>query len=237
MEEKASKRNFPEKQNLSEDLVLYIKQQIIDGELNPGDRIVETKLARELGISQTPVREAIRQLMGEGIITIAPNRGPLVRSLNMKDVFEIYSLRAMLEGLSIRLATQNATEEDIIKLEHFYQQMKEKLHDDSVNSLLQDSLYIHQSIINLSNHSRLISMYKSINFQISLVNRILGRKSTKQKELDQHWELIEALVQRDPDKAEKVMREHIYRSYREFVELKEIKNSESDDTHWLNLWF
>jgi DNA-binding GntR family transcriptional regulator len=237
MEEKVSKRNFSEKQNLSEDLVFYIKQQIIDGELNPGDRIVETKLARELGISQTPVREAIRQLMGEGIITIAPNRGPLVRSLNMKDVFEIYSLRAMLEGLSIRLATQNATPEDIKKLEDFYKQMEEKLHDDSVDSLLQDSLYIHQSIINLSNHSRLISMYKSINFQISLVNRILGRKSTKQKELDQHWELIEALVRRDPDQAEKVIREHIYRSFREFVELKEILNSESDDTHWLNLWF
>ncbi|MDF2716692.1 MAG: GntR family transcriptional regulator [Paenibacillus sp.] len=224
-----------QKQNISEELVKYIKQQIITGELNPGDRIVETKLARELGVSQTPVREAIRHLHGEGIITIVPNKGPMVRTLDMKDVFEIYSVRSMLEGLAIRLATQNATEEQIAGLESFYEQMKQKQHDESVPSLLQDSSHIHRTIIEMAGHSRLMNMYQSISFQISLVNRLLGAKSTKQKEVDQHLELIEALKKRDPDYAEQTMRKHIFRSYRDFVQLTEKKDQqlEFDERLWL----
>jgi DNA-binding GntR family transcriptional regulator len=224
-----------QKQNISEDLVVYIKQQILLGELNPGERIVETKLAKELGISQTPVREAIRHLQGEGIITIVPNKGPLVRTLDMKDVFEIYSVRSMLEGLAIRLATQNASDQEIDELEQFYNGMKDKLHDDSVPYLMQDSAHIHQTIIYLSNHSRLITMYKSISFQISLVNRMLGTKSTKQKEVEDHAELIEALKRKDPDFAEKTIRRHIFRSYREFVELneKKVEQPQYEENIWL----
>lgn len=223
---------FPDKQNISRDVVEYIKQQILKGELDPGDRIVETRLARELGISQTPIREAMHQLSGEGIITIVPNKGPVVNELNKNDVFEIYSLRAVIEGLAIRIASQIAPQEDIDNLEDFYNEMKQKLHDDSVESLLKESLHIHQTIISLSKHKRLIQTYESISFQIFLVNRILGKESTKQKEVDQHLELIEALKQRDPDNAEKVMRMHIYRSYREFIELDEEKNWEDGETLW-----
>jgi DNA-binding GntR family transcriptional regulator len=210
-----------QKQNISEELVDYLKNQILSGELNPGDRIVETKLARELGISQTPVREALRQLQGEGIITIIPNKGPMVRNMDLKDAFEIYSIRAMLEGLAIRLAALNASDEDIAALEQFFFRMKEKVHDDSVpvSYLLDDSFYIHETIIKLSNHTRLNQLYKSISFQIALVNRILGSTSSKMKEFEQHWELIEVLKNRNPDQAEEVMRRHIYRSYTEFVSI------------------
>jgi DNA-binding GntR family transcriptional regulator len=233
MSEMINKQHFLDKQNISHDLVEFFKQQILNGELNPGDRIVETKVARELGISQTPVREAIRQLSGEGVVTIALNKGPIVRTLDKSDVFEIYSLRAVIEGLAIRIATQIASDEAIADLEASFEKMKEKLHDESIETLLADSLYIHQSIIKLSNHYRLIHTYESISFQIALVNRILGRESTKAKEVEQHLELVDALKQRDPDHAEKVMRRHIYRSYRECIGLKE-------EEHWEfgeNMWF
>ncbi|RKN65483.1 GntR family transcriptional regulator [Paenibacillus ginsengarvi] len=224
-----------QKQNISEELVKYIKQQIISGELNPGDRIVETKLARELGVSQTPVREAIRHLHGEGVITIVPNKGPMVRTLDMKDVFEIYSVRSMLEGLAIRLATQNATDAQIAELESFYEQMKLKLNDDSVSSLLYDSSHIHKTIIEMAGHDRLMNMYQSISFQISLVNRLLGARSTKQKEVDQHLELIEVLKKRNPDEAETTMRKHIFRSYRDFVQLSEKRDQplQFDEKLWI----
>ncbi|WP_309118134.1 GntR family transcriptional regulator [Paenibacillus sp.] len=221
-----------DKQNISREVVEYFKQMIITGELNPGDRIVETKFAKELGISQTPIREAMHQLSGEGIVTIVPNKGPVVNELQRSDVYEIYSLRAAIEGLAIRIATQIAPQADVEGLEVFYERMKAKLDDDEVDSLLQDSLYIHQTIIRLSNHSRLMQTYQSLSFQISLVNRILGKESTKRKEVEQHWELIEALKQRDPDNAEKVMRKHIYRSYREFIELDEDKHWEDGEALW-----
>jgi DNA-binding GntR family transcriptional regulator len=233
MNDPINRQYFMDKQNISQDIAAFIKQQILSGELNPGDRIVETKLAKELGLSQTPVREAIRLLSGEGIITIVTNKGPIVRALDKTDVFEIYSFRASIEGLAIRLATQLASNEDITVLENFYLGMKAKLDDTATTSLLAESFYIHQSIVSLSNHSRLIQAYQAISFQISLVNRILGKESTKQKEVEQHLELIDALKERNPDQAEKVIRKHIYRSYREFIGLKE-------EEHWEygeNLWF
>ena len=232
MKDTAQRPPFMDKQNISHDVVEYFKRMILNGELNPGDRIVETKFARELGISQTPIREAMHQLSGEGIVTIVPNKGPVIKELQKSDVFEIYSLRAAIEGLAIRIATQIASDEAVEELERFYSGMKVKLEDPSVDTLLQDSLYIHQSIIKLSKHERLINTYESISFQIALVNRILGRESTKQKEVDQHLELIEALKERNPDQAEKVMRKHIYRSYREFIELDEDKHWEDGETLW-----
>jgi DNA-binding GntR family transcriptional regulator len=236
MEESINKKvKMFQKQNISEDLMAYIKEQILTGELNPGDRIVETKLAKELGISQTPVREALRHLQGEGLIKIIPNKGPIVSPLDTRAVFEIFSIRSMLEGLAIRLATQNATSEDIADLENFYREMQNKLDDDTVQYLLQDSFYIHEKIVNLSRHRRLIAMYKSLSFQIALVNRLVGTKFTKQKEVEMHWELVEVVKAGDPDDAEKTIRKHIYRSYMEFVEILNDSKSEkfeSDEQMW-----
>lgn len=220
------------KTNLSEVLVTYLKEQILNGELNPGDRLVETKIAEELEISQTPVREAIRQLSGEGIVTLVPHKGPIVRSLEMIDVYEIYSLRAGLEGMSMRFAVQWADAEEIEWLEGHYAEMERKLHDESVTSLLDDSAILHQTIVNMSKHSRLITMYHALSFQISLVNRILGKKSTKQKEVDQHRELIVALKHGDPADAERVIRHHIYRSYLEFIESQAGSNQEFSHLQW-----
>lgn len=224
-----------EKKNMSEDLVALIKQKIIDGELNPGDRIVEMKLAREFGISQSPVRESIRHLSGEGIITIVPNKGPVVNKLEGRDISEVYSLRSSLEGLAIHLTTQHAADEEIRELADFYDNMGARLNDDSVPSLLKDSLFLHQSIIRLSNHTRLIKVYESISFQIELVNRILGMAATKQKEYDDHRELIEAMLKRDPAHAEQVMRKHIYRSYTECMEV--LRRNETTGTDRLqSMW-
>ncbi|WP_409344112.1 GntR family transcriptional regulator [Paenibacillus sp. MBLB4367] len=231
--ESITKQSIMGKQSISEDLVALIKQQIIDGELNPGDRIVETKVAKELGISQTPVREAIRQLSGEGIITIVPNKGPIVRTMDSTDVFEIYSLRSFLEGLAIRLAAQYATDDDISGLVSIYEDMKLKLSDDTVRSLLKESLTIHQTIIRLSRHARLIKMYDSISFQITLVNRILGVTSTKQKEVAEHWELIDAMMKRDPEHAEKVMRNHIYKSFSDCSLLMDDQIRQFDKIIWV----
>ena len=226
---------FLERQNFAKDIIVYIKQMIISGALKPGDRIVETKLAKELGISQTPVREAIRMLQGEGIITIVPNKGPMVCNLDLKDVFEIYSIRSIIEGFAIRLACQRAADQEIADLESFYNKMKIKLNDQSVEYLLDDSFQIHNKIIDLSGHSHLIATYQSLPFKISLINRVLGTKKTKEDEIHQHGELIDAMKRRDPDHAEMTMRRHIYRSYNDFIELNCI--DENAEEIGEKLWF
>jgi DNA-binding GntR family transcriptional regulator len=148
-------------------------------------------------------------------------------------VFEIYSYRAVLEGMAIRLAVQNVTIKDIKHLEQFYGEMKAKITDDSIELLSQDSSYIHHYIYKLSMHSILLSMYEFISFRIQLVNRILQRKYTKAQEVAEHLELIEVLKNGDPDEAEKVMREHIYRSYRNFVDIGMFDQNELAQNHWI----
>lgn len=225
---------FKEKQNLSKDIAQYIKQGILNGVWNTGDRIVETKLARELGVSQTPVREALNQLVVEGIIAILPNRGAVVRKLTAVDIFEIYSIRAVIEGLAIRLATKRAARDDIHHLERFFEQMKEKAKDDSVKSLSKDAEYIHEYIYKMSNHSQLQMMYQSISFKVALANRILSFKYSKEQEIEQHWPLIEALKKGDPEHSEKVMREHIHRAYLQYVDSKMFDDQETlDRDYWL----
>lgn len=236
MDSRGSKKTvFLERQSVSKDVMAYIKEQILSGELNPGDRIVETRLAKELGISQTPVREALRHLQGEGIVHIVPNKGPMVCTFDMKDIFEIYSLRSVIEGLAIRLATEWATDEEIQNLESIYREMQNKLEDQSVQYLLDDSVRIHDTIMRLSKHAQLISIYQSLSFKISLINRLLGTKKTKQYEVDQHLELIEAVKSRDLEHAEQVMRKHIYRSYNDYIELNKL--TATPDEYGENLWY
>lgn len=223
---------FVDKRSLSSDVAEYIKEKILNGQLNPGERINETKLKNELGISQTPIREAVHRLAGQGILTTISNRGAQVKTLTNEDIFEIYSTRAVLEGLAIRLAVKNATAEEVDTIVQFYEGMKKDEKNPEVKSLSEQSAYIHQYIYQLSKHSLLQFMYKSISFQVSLVNRILGKKYTKEREVAEHKELIDALTRRDPDHAEEVMRDHIFRSYRECVNLT-LKDNGDSSNHWL----
>lgn len=225
---------FP-KLSIREEVIKYIKEMILSGMLASGDRIVETKLAKEMGISTTPVRAALRYLEGEGIITVLPNKGPIVCPLDKRDVFEIYSVRSMLEGLAIRLVALHATFKDIAELERVLEDMRHKINDDSVKYLLAYSFAVHEKIVDLSRNAHLIGKYRSISLQIALVNRLVGTTTPKQEAADMHLELIEAVKSRDPDFAENVIRKHIHKAYVDFVKLLEKSRQESaefDERSW-----
>jgi DNA-binding GntR family transcriptional regulator len=204
---------------MSQEISVLIKQAIIDGSLLPGQRIVESKLASDLDVSLTPVREAVRQLVGEGILTIEPNRGPSVRILSQEDAFELYSLRAMLEALAIRQAVSRPKAERVA-ISGIFGEMVDSVDNAEVTSLLGHSTRIHEGIVALSKHERLISMYRSLLLQISVLNRVTGERSTKQHEVDWHRPVVEALLGDDPDRAESVMRLHIYESYCTYLEME-----------------
>ncbi|MGM8213454.1 GntR family transcriptional regulator [Virgibacillus sp. W0430] len=209
------------KKSLSYELAQYIKSQIVEGYIPPGSQVNVQEIVKHLEISQTPVREAIQHLVGENIIINVRNKGYFVKKYNENDIFEIYSLRAMLEAFAIRLATHRASNEEVGEIENIFQQMIVKMEDDSVVSITNDSIKIHDSIFKMSKHERLINVNETISFQVAIVNSILGTKYTKKKEVEEHRELIESIKERDPDNAEKVMRNHIFRSYKNFLDTDE----------------
>lgn len=217
--------------SMSQEISGIIRQAIIDGTLLPGQRIVESQLANNLGVSLTPVREAVRQLVGEGILTVVPNRGPSVRILTDDDAFELYSLRAMLEGLAIRLAVTRPIDERA-GVRDAFDEMVAVVDDESVESLLTYSTRIHEGIIALSRHERLISMYRSLLLQIAVLNRIAGQHSTKQHEVEWHRPLVEMTLGDDPDRAEAVMRQHIFESYTNYLDAVRGEAPSTQQHHW-----
>jgi DNA-binding GntR family transcriptional regulator len=208
---------FAERKSLGQEVAALIKQAIAEGALAPGERIVESKLAQELGLSLTPVREAVRELVGEGILTVSPNRGPSVRVLSPEDAFELYSLRAMLEGLSIRLAIARASVEERAAVQHILDEMVAAVADDAIPTLLPYSTRIHEGIVALSTHARLIAFYQSLALQIALLNRVVSPTSNKEHEVAWHRPVVTALIGDDPDRAERVIRTHIYESYQAYM--------------------
>lgn len=209
------------KKSLSYEVAQFIKEQIIDGHIELGSQINVQEIGKYLEVSQTPVREAVQHLVAENILTNVRNKGYFVKKYTENDIFEIYSIRAILEAFAIRLATQRASDEEIEELEEIFNQMITKLKDESVVSLSGDSSKIHEHIIQISKHDRLIQLNERISFQVAIVNRILGTKYSKQQEVDEHRELVEVIKSRNSDEAEEIMRKHIFRSYKNFLDTDE----------------
>lgn len=209
------------KKNLSFEVAEYIKEQIISGDIKIGSQLKLNEISDHLGISQTPVREAIQYLVSENVLENFRNKGYFVRKYNEKDIFEIYSLRATIEGLAIRLAAQRNCEKELNELIALFEEMKNKRDDPSVVSISHYSTNIHRKILNMSQHEMLIDVNESIAFQVEMVNSVLERKYTKDFEVSEHEELINVLKEGNPEKAEKVMRNHIYRSYNNFIKENE----------------
>lgn len=211
-------RMFRDRKTLAQEVVGVIKERIRNGEFAQGERIVESRFARELGLSLTPVREAVRELVGEGIITVNPNRGPSVRILTPDDAFELYTLRAQMEGLAIRLAIRRASRPEREVIAAILGEMERLIDDPATPSLQSWSRRIHRGIVRLSHHERLISIYASLDLQVALLDRLVATTSGKRHEVDWHRPLVTVLLGNDADSGEATMREHIRESYEAYLE-------------------
>ena len=116
------------KETMRSNIKNYIQQQIVEGVYRPGDRIVETRLARELNVSQAPVREAMLELSAIGLLEERPYSGTFVRNLSVKEIQDIFDIRAFLEEYAARRAAKLASEEQLLQMEQLLQEMDQN-HD------------------------------------------------------------------------------------------------------------
>lgn len=100
-----------------------LREVILSGEFEPGERLVQEEWAEKLGVSRMPIREALQQLEVEGLVKIEPRRGAIVTPISTEDIKEIYFLRSLLEGEAVKMSLSNLTEEDVIQLESLYNEM------------------------------------------------------------------------------------------------------------------
>jgi DNA-binding GntR family transcriptional regulator len=171
-----------------------IRAAIASGELAPGERISEVAIAKRLGVSATPVREAFRHLERDGLIEVAPYRGARVRNLSERDLAESYSLRAHLENMAIRLAFPRLVEDDYAQLAEHIRSMEECAHADDLVGVVEHDVAFHRHILRAADHDLLAQTWEQINPQrwTYVTVRVLSERGPLYI-AQRHWPLLEAL--------------------------------------------
>lgn len=188
-----------------------VREQILRGERVGGDWLRETDLAAELGVSRTPVREALRRLAAEGLVRHAPNRGVQVQSWTVEDLEEIFSLRTVLEPWGSALAaTQGGADVDALAALATAMDQAAGGPDPDFATLTELNNQFHRAVLAASGNSRLVTLMDAI-IQVPLVLRTFSLYTPEalHRSLAHHHELVAALQARDPQWAESVMRSHV----------------------------
>jgi len=194
-----------------------IQNDILDGIYKLGDNLIETKLSKEMGVSRTPIREAIKQLELEGLVRFTPNKGATVIGVDNKDIEDIYTIRMMIEGLAARWATEKITDEEIKKLkesvdlEEFYT-MKE-----DVEHILELDSRFHKILFRASKSKPLIYMLNNFHQYIQKArNEAFKIHGRAQEVLKEHRAILEAIMNNDPERAENLTYEHVKHARKNF---------------------
>jgi len=176
-----------------------ILEDILGGRHQPGSRIIETKVARELGTSQAPVREALRGLEALGVVEITPFHGSRVRRPSRREILEAYTVRSALETLSSRLAVPRMTDADLVELAGYLAAMRAAVRDDDGRALAEADARFHGRIVELADNGTLEKVWRSLEpfSRTYLTLAIPGADPHWSAEL--HAPIFEALERRDTD--------------------------------------
>jgi DNA-binding GntR family transcriptional regulator len=202
--EQAEGESFPR----GEAAYRYIRSAIQEGRLKPGDRLREIELAGQIGLSRTPIREALGRLQAEGLVVHDAMRGVVVAELDYSMVTELYYMREVLEGTAARLAAQHASEVEISILDELCQQYEAALGDEV--ALTACNRHFHETLYRCSHNRYLLNMVTVLHDALSLLgSTTLGSPERAVETLREHRDVVAAIHARDPDTAERALRVHI----------------------------
>jgi DNA-binding GntR family transcriptional regulator len=197
---------------LREEVYDALRRAIVNEELPPGIRVVETELATRLGISRTPIREAFRKLEAEGFLSKGPGSSLMVSEMSLGDVEETFRIRAVLEGFAARLAAERAVPGEVEKLEEILRRTEGLMGAEAPEQLLEWNTRFHDGLNALSGSAQLQQLLQSIHDKILRYRRItLDIGPARKQWLEEHWAILHAIRDRDPDRAERLTVEHVYR--------------------------
>lgn len=190
------------KRSLESQAADLLREDIVNGNLTPGTRLVETTLAKEYGLSRGTIRIALHQLGTEGLVTQIPYAGWSVTELNDQDLWELYTLRATLEGMAARLAAERISEEGAERLREAYEQLLTLCELGDLKAITRADLDLHKLIIDLSSHSRLAIQYQLVENQFLAYIAAANREFEPESVGLSHAALVEAICAGESDEAE-----------------------------------
>ncbi len=204
--------------NLADDIATELREQIVSGSLPPGTRLLELRLAERFGTSQGPVREALRLLERDGLVTHLRRRGVYVRELSITDLDEIYSLRAALEGFAARRAVPRITPAGVRTLERLLERMVPGAATGELKRGIRIAIEFHEEIAVIAGHERLLQTWHSIMAQTSQYAQLAGSQAPEvAPDVEAHRRLLDAITSGDPDRAEAEGKRHAVKARNDFL--------------------
>lgn len=192
-----------------------LKEKILDGRLVPGQRLIANDLLEELAVSRGSLREAFRQLEAERLIDLSPNRGAIVRKLNVAEVDKLFEIRIALEGYAARAAAERINEKDHRKrLEQILEQGRAHLINPDFSTFVMDNRAFHQTIVAMSGNdelARLIDKYQLPVFMLQL-RQIISKEQIIHNALNEHEEIAAGILSGNPESAYRAMKQHLLHS-------------------------
>jgi DNA-binding GntR family transcriptional regulator len=187
-----------------------LREAINLGRLRPGERLMEIQLAEEMGVSRTPVREAIRKLELEGFVAMVPRKGAYVAGISVKDIVDVFEIRSSLEALAAGLAAERITDEEMELLERSLVEISEFSTDENIKAIVDGDINFHDIIYKASRNQRLVQIITHLQEQIHRFRMTsLSQPGRTKIALDEHKSIVEAISDRDVELAQQLAREHI----------------------------
>lgn len=213
MSGKESQKESRDKYSLRGRVYESIREDILGGRYQQNTELKEAAIGAELGVSRTPVREALRQLELEGLVKIIPNRGAYVNMITSKDVKDIYVIRAMLEGLCARWATEEITQEQLDGMEETLCLTEYHTRKENYEKLYElDSLF-HEQLYSASGSRILNHVLSDFHDYVKKVRKVtIASQSRSVKSTEEHRAIFEAIREKDADRAEELARQHVKRT-------------------------
>ena len=219
------------RKNLGTQVFEKVKGMILRGDIPPGIRVIENELADSMGISRTPVREAVHRLAAEGFLDPLPKGGYAVRGLTVSGVEETFDIRSTLESFAALLAAKRFTDEELLPLEEKIDEFERCLDENDLAKLTRINTDFHELLYAMSRSPRLIKMIHDLRDDIFLLRKVMlnsadmARLSNKD-----HREMIRAMKKKESGKVEKLVKKHILRG-KEYV-LKQIGKGDPSVTQY-----
>lgn len=201
--------------SLSSRVFRTIRENILSGKYAPEEELKEKTIGEELGVSRTPVREALRQLELEGLVTIIPNKGAYVVGISQKDIRDIYEIRSRLEGLCAKWAAENITKEQLDELEENIYLSDFHVAKGNSEQVLELDNRFHEILYSASGSKEIRHILVDFHHYLQRVRKVtLAEKERAVKSNGEHRKIVEALKLHDAELAEKLANEHIMNTIR-----------------------
>ncbi|AMV44999.1 GntR family transcriptional regulator [Paraburkholderia caribensis] len=198
--------------SLRDQAYALLRQAIADADIYASSeeiRLDERALSESLGVSRTPVREAMTLLEQEGFLRMVPRRGIYIVRKSKREIVEMIQMWAALESMAARLATLHATDEEIARLRHMFDQFRDSTPAEHIAEYSDANIAFHQSIVELSKSQIILDTIKNIFIHVRAIRRMtISQSDRASRSIVDHLRIIEALEKRDTELAERLVRDH-----------------------------